>query len=142
MNIFPAQGNGYPGVNFGNACYGDPVYVGPGSDHTEDHLYQRCPTVQEDIPYCQANGKKILLSLGGGTDTYGVNGVVEGNYFAEFLWGAYGPYKSAWVEAGGLRPLDRGYDNTAACEHIDIDGFDFDIEFPSTGKFHVPWRWI
>lgn len=134
MNVFPAQGNGYPAVDFGNACSADPVYVGPGTDHTKDKLYQRCRSVQRDIPYCQANGKKIVLSLGGGTNTYQLTGEIEGTDFANFLWQAYGPYKSSYT---GIRPLDRGYDNDNAYEHIDIDGFDFDIEVKSTGKLQI-----
>ncbi|TAQ84431.1 hypothetical protein B7494_g7244 [Chlorociboria aeruginascens] len=137
MDVFPQQGNGYPAVDYGNACWADPIYAGPGDDPAEDQLYVQCPTVQDDIPYCQANNKKILISLGGstlpdGSATYQLTGAEAGIEFADFLWGAYGPYTDAWVAAGGIRPLDRGASNDVSCEHIDIDGFDFDIEFPST----------
>lgn len=137
INVFPDQGNGLIGENFGNKCYGDSYYQGPGNDPAENQLPTRCPTVQEDIPYCQSIGKKILLSLGGATNTYALTGTDEGIALADFLWGAYGPLTAEWTAAGGIRPLDRGSSNTdTSTEYqIDIDGFDFDIEYPSAGRY-------
>ncbi|KAF7960499.1 hypothetical protein EAE96_000179 [Botrytis aclada] len=138
MNVFPAQGDGYPAENFGNACYGQPIFSpGPGYplgdvDTSKDQLYVQCPGIQEGIPYCQSLGKKILLSLGGASNTYQLTGAADGEYFADFLWGSYGPFKQSWVDAGGIRPMDGGYYGTDPSVHIDIDGFDFDIEFGST----------
>ncbi|KAF4627473.1 hypothetical protein G7Y89_g10682 [Cudoniella acicularis] len=131
LDLFPAQGNGFPVENFGNACWGGSVYYGPGSDHAEDGLFTQCPTVQDDIPYCQSIGKKIILSLGGASSGYQLSGVTAGIDFADFLWGAYGPLTPEWTAAGGIRPLDRGSTNTSSLT-IDIDGFDFDIEHAST----------
>ena len=137
MNLFPAQGDGYPAVNFGNMCYGAPVYPGPGYhgqiNRNNDHLYVQCPGIQEDIPYCQSIGKKILISLGGGIGNYQLTGQQDGIDFADFLWSAYGPYRQSYVDSGGIRPLDRGYYNTNPLIKIDIDGFDFDIEVAPTG---------
>ncbi|TGO40934.1 hypothetical protein BHYA_0029g00440 [Botrytis hyacinthi] len=138
MNVFPAQGDGYPAENFGNACYGKPIFTpGPGYplgdvDTSKDQLYVQCPGIQEGIPYCQSLGKKILLSLGGASNTYQLTGAADGEYFADFLWGSYGPFKQSWVDAGGIRPMDGGYYGTDPSVHIDIDGFDFDIEFGPT----------
>ncbi|KAF7926590.1 hypothetical protein EAE99_005785 [Botrytis elliptica] len=138
MNVFPAQGDGYPAENFGNACYGQPIFTpGPGYplgdvDTSKDQLYVQCPGIQEGIPYCQSLGKKILLSLGGASNTYQLTGAADGEYFADFLWGSYGPFKQSWVDAGGIRPMDGGYYGTDPSVHIDIDGFDFDIEFGPT----------
>ena len=128
------------GENFGNKCYGDSYYQGPGNDPAENQLPTRCPTVQEDIPYCQqTRNKKILLSLGGASSTYALTGADEGIALADFLWGAYGPLTDDWVAAGGLRPLDRSSTNTdtSAEYQIDIDGFDFDIEYTSSGKLRL-----
>lgn len=87
-----------------------------------------CPTINADIPICQAQyGKKIILSLGGGLQTYQLTGAADGVAFADFLWGAFGPQDAAWIKAGKPRPFD-GTDGTA----VVVDGFDFDIEFPST----------
>jgi chitinase len=129
LDLFPQQANGFPKQDFGNACWGGSVYYGPGNDHSKDTLYTQCPTVQEDIPYCQAKGKKIVLSLGGGTSGYQLTGVAAGVDFANFLWKAYGPKQAGYT---GVRPLDRGYSNTTS-DTIDIAGFDFDIEHPSIG---------
>ncbi|KAF7867175.1 hypothetical protein EAF04_005259 [Stromatinia cepivora] len=138
MNVFPAQGDGYPAENFGNACYGQPIFTpGPGYplndvDTSKDQLYVQCPGIQEGIPYCQSLGKKILLSLGGASNTYQLTGVADGEYFADFLWGSYGPFKQSWLDNGGIRPMDGGYYGTDPDIHIDIDGFDFDIEIAPT----------
>ncbi|QSZ31261.1 hypothetical protein DSL72_000824 [Monilinia vaccinii-corymbosi] len=138
MNVFPAQGDGYPAENFGNACYGQPIFTpGPGYplgdvDTSKDQLYVQCPGIQEGIPYCQSLGKKILLSLGGASTTYQLTGAADGQYFADFLWGSYGLFKQSWLDAGGIRPMDGGYYGTDPNIHIDIDGFDFDIEITPT----------
>jgi hypothetical protein len=94
-----------------------------------------CPTLQDDIPYCQSIGKKIILSLGGSSLGYQLTGASASIYFADFLWGAYGPLTEAWTAAGGIRPLDHGSSNTSTVT-IDIDGFDFDIEHGSTGMYY------
>ena len=69
VDIFPAQENGYPGTNFGNQCWGGSyAYKGPGNDLALNQLQSECPQPVADIPVCQTGyGKKILLSLGGGT---------------------------------------------------------------------------
>lgn len=117
VKVFPdeAGSNGYPGTDFGNACGG--VYTTSGGQTTQ--LLGPCPGIEADIKACQANGKKILLSLGGGdapgaylaSDTTAVA-------FADFLWGAFGPVTEEWTTAGNPRPFGDAV----------IDGFDFDIE--------------
>lgn len=83
-----------------------------------------------DIPVCQKTyGKKILLSLGGGTNTYALSGQNDGVAFADLLWGAFGPQTSGWLSAGKPRPFDGPNKEAVA-----VDGFDFDIEFRPTGK--------
>jgi len=137
INVFPDRGNGLIGENFGNKCWGDAFYSGPGNNPSENQLPTRCPTVQDDIPYCQkVKNKKILLSLGGASATYALTGVEDGIALADFLWGSYGPLTPEWQAAGGIRPLDRSSSNTdsSAYYQLDIDGFDFDIEYPSAGK--------
>ncbi|KAK9489164.1 putative endochitinase [Lipomyces doorenjongii] len=127
--IFPAQGNGYPGTNFGNQCWGGKyVYPGPGNNPSHNQLQSECPQLVADIPVCQSTyGKKIILSLGGSKAGYQVTGVADGQAFANFLWGAFGPQTTAWLAAGKPRPFD-GPNNQA----VVVDGFDFDIEIPST----------
>lgn len=132
IDAFPQQTGGLPGENFGNQCYGTPSYPDSGDD-----LPVQCPSVQNDIPYCQqVTHKKIVLSIGGGVTNYQLTGEAAGIDFANQLWQMYGPYNSTYYKNGGVRPLDRGYYNTDLDPYyqIDIDGFDFDIEVETTGK--------
>lgn len=121
VNNSPENANGYPGTNFGANC-GGPVYVNP-SNGKDTQLLIGCTQIQEDIPYCKAKGVKVLLGLGGEWSQYSrydVSTNAKGVEFAEFLYNAYGPYKSSWT---GPRPFDLG--NGA---HTSVDGFDFDTE--------------
>jgi hypothetical protein len=76
----------------------------------------------------------MVLSIGGGVAGYKLENYADGVALAEFLWGAYGPYKKSWTDAGKPRPLDLGYYNNDTTKRIDIDGFDFDIEFLGPGE--------
>ncbi|KAK2775254.1 hypothetical protein FQN52_004036 [Onygenales sp. PD_12] len=115
VHIFPEQGpGGYPGSNFGNQC-ADSYFV--TKDGIETKLLSDCHQISEDIPICQALGKTILLSLGGGVRGYKITTKKSATDFADFLWGAYGPKTSAWGD--NFRPFG---DNV-------LDGFDFDIEY-------------
>ncbi|KAL0256470.1 Chitinase 2 [Diplodia seriata] len=107
INKFP-DANGYPGANFGNQC-GSETY--PGTD-----LPSNCPWIGQDIKTCQdVYGKKIFLSIGGGSPTdYYLADKDYAESFAEFLWNAFGPSKND----GTPRPFGDAV----------IDGFDFDIE--------------
>lgn len=127
IHIFPQQGNGFPGSNFANQCWGGTyVYPGPGPNPSLDQLQSSCPQLTADIPVCQnVYGKKIILSLGGGTNTYQLSGAANGEAFADFLWGAFGPRTSEWIVKGLPRPFD------GADKSVEVDGFDFDIEIPS-----------
>jgi chitinase len=86
--------------------------------------------MQRDINFCKEQGVKVLLSIGGvynpvlGSD-YEVSSPENGVEFADFLWGAFGPFQESWT---GPRPFD-----ASPTEHTVVDGFDFDIEhrFPS-----------
>lgn len=114
MNVFSDQkgANGYPGTNFGNACGGS-YYKSP--DGKETRLLESCAQIGSDIQYCQAQGKKILLSLGGASPDVYVASESSAKDMADFLWGAFGPSKPDWT---GPRPFGD------AC----VNGFDFDIE--------------
>ncbi|KAK2749016.1 putative class III aminotransferase [Colletotrichum kahawae] len=127
VHLFPAQANGYPGTNFGNRCGGE-VYPGPGwngvNDPSKDQLQSNCPTLNAQIPVCQQQyGKKIILSLGGGVTNYQLTGRNEGEVLATYLWKMFGPQSADWT---GPRPFDN------AGQAVEVDGFDMDIEWPST----------
>ncbi|KAB8303332.1 hypothetical protein EYC80_004765 [Monilinia laxa] len=136
IHRFPAQGNGWPGMNFGNFCKGSglpgvlDVYHGPGNDSSKDQLLSNCPSISAAIPVCQSvYGKKILLSFGGGAPGYELIGVAEGEAFADFMWGAFGPQTRKWLDDGLPRPFDGPNDFP-----VEVDGFDFDMEFPTSDK--------
>jgi chitinase len=116
VNVYPDQGTGgWPGTNFGNACSGT-VYS-HGTVKTQ--LQDSCPGIEPGIAVCQAAGKKVLLSIGGGFPHDGyLKDATSAKFFADFLWGAFGPYDQTWVDNGGPRPFG----------HASVDGFDFDIE--------------
>ncbi len=103
MNIFPNGQDGNPGLNFANAC------ETPFPDNSLLH----CPTIADDIKTCQSRGKKILLSLGGASGSYGFSSNDEAIAFAGTLWNLFGEGKG-----DSLRPFDDAI----------IDGFDLDIE--------------
>lgn len=116
VNVFPDQDeSGWPGTNFGNACWGD-VYQNAQGQNTS--LLKTCPYIGEDVIACQQTyGKKIFLSLGGASHLdYYIESAASARKFANFLWAAFGPASATtsdvprpWGDAG-------------------VDGFDFDIE--------------
>jgi chitinase len=114
VNVFPDQegAHGYPGTDFGNACGGS-YYKSPDGKQTK--LLESCPLIGSDIKYCQAQGKMILLSLGGAQPDVYIASESSAKDMAEFLWGAFGPVKNSW---NGPRPFG----------DVSVDGFDFDIE--------------
>jgi chitinase len=86
-----------------------------------------CPAIEDGINQCHAQGKLVFLSLGGATPYNQPPNRAVAEYFAEFLWGAFGPPSTSpprsWAAVGSPRP----FGNAA------VDGFDFDIEHgPST----------
>ena len=104
-----------------NAC-GDTMYTKP--DGTVSKLRNNCPDMESHIKLCQQTyGKRVLLSIGGGYPTNNTLATIAlAEYFAEFLWGAFGPEGSSapqsWIDAGSPRPFGSAV----------VDGFDFDIE--------------
>lgn len=132
VHLFPAQANGYPGINFGNQC-GSETYPGPGyngvNDPTKNTLL-KCPNIQRDLYYCRAKRPdlKILLSLGGGTNAYQLTGALDGIKLATQLWAVFGPRQQSLVNRGLPRPFD--YKKIG----FSVDGFDLDIEHPSLDK--------
>ncbi|KAK0387899.1 hypothetical protein NLU13_4144 [Sarocladium strictum] len=114
--------SGYPGTNFAAHCWAETY---SNEDGVSSSLLSHCPTIQEDIPYCQERGVKVLLSIGGhyndGDNNYAVTGRDNGVEFAEFLYKAFGPFQEDY---DGPRP----FDVIGSDVHTSVDGFDFDIE--------------
>lgn len=97
---------GFPelSLNFANQC---------GGSFSNGVLH--CPQIGQDIKTCQSKGKKILLSLGGASGSYGFSGPnadSDASKFAETLWNKFG------AGSDSERPFDDAI----------VDGFDFDLE--------------
>lgn len=72
----------------------------------------KCPSISEDIKYCQLKGKKVLLNIGGGAATYSLQDDNAGVDLATVLWNKFG---------GGQDP-ERPFGDAV------VDGFNFDIQ--------------
>ncbi|CUS22592.1 LAQU0S06e01530g1_1 [Lachancea quebecensis] len=89
------------GLDFSSAC----------SSSFSDGLLH-CEQIAKDIKTCQGLGKKVLLSMGGATGSYGFTSDSQAEEFADKLWNTF---------AGGSAD-ERPFDDAV------VDGFDFDIE--------------
>ncbi|KAF2968088.1 hypothetical protein GQX73_g5501 [Xylaria multiplex] len=73
-----------------------------------------CPEIEEDIKYCQSQGKTILLSIGGATYTEGgFSDSASATAAAKTVWDLFGSNTNA-----ANRPFGSAV----------VDGFDFDFE--------------
>lgn len=134
MHLFPAQANGYPGIDFGNQCWAAEPYPGPGyrgQNKPANNRLRKCPNLQRDLHACRQQNtgiarKTILLSVGGGSTAYQLTGAADGDALAKQLWYMFGPRQNSWVKQGLPRPFDLGSVGFA------VDGFDLDIEHRST----------
>jgi len=128
--------SGYPGIDFAVHCDADKY---TGTNGQSSNLLSQCTKIAADVRYCQKKGKKVLLSIGGQfgpNSDYTISSAPKGEEFANFVWGAFGPYKASWGKKP--RPFDDNYRADEGEEHFAFDGFDFDIEH----KFgeHAPLR--
>ncbi|KAK4280187.1 hypothetical protein QN277_011842 [Acacia crassicarpa] len=71
-----------------------------------------CKGYSADIKTCQSKGIKVLLSLGGATNTYSLNSAAEANQLANYIWNNF------LGGSSNSRPLGNAV----------LDGVDFDIE--------------
>ncbi|KAF3222871.1 hypothetical protein TWF106_005301 [Orbilia oligospora] len=96
-------------TNFGNQGFAP---ASPGTNYVYN-----CPYLQEDIPYCQTKGKKILISIGGGApeNSYYLTTESEAQDAADDIWSAFGPKDPNWS-------LPRPFGDAI------VDGFDLDLE--------------
>lgn len=124
VNTSPENGgaSGYPGDNFAGHCWASYYNSQTGA---QSQLLSECPYLTPGIKTCQDLGKKVLISIGGvysSTSNYTISTYEKGQEFGAFMWGAFGPYNQAWVDAGNPRPFDDGTTHNA------VDGYDFDLE--------------
>lgn len=90
------------GLDFASACT---------SSYSDGTLH--CSEIAQDIEKCQSLGKKVLLSMGGATGSYGFSDDSSAKEFAQTLWDTFG---------AGSGTAERPFDSAI------VDGFDFDIE--------------
>ena len=81
-------------------------------------MFTSCWQIEEDIPKCQALGKKVLASLGGDAHGNKIASTQSAKKFADFLWGSFGP-----VQDPSLKQFPRPFGVSTV-----VDGFDLDIE--------------
>ncbi|ORX92680.1 glycoside hydrolase [Basidiobolus meristosporus CBS 931.73] len=103
MNIFNAGTPSPPVINLSFHCESNPF---PGTS-----LFS-CPDIGKDIEYCQSKGKKIIISLGGATGSYGFNNDADAIGFAQTVWDRF---------LGGSS-------NERPFGEAKLDGIDLDIE--------------
>jgi chitinase len=110
LTSFVSQRNadGLPESNFSYHC--DTPY------DADNPFLLSCPDIGAAIDTCHANGKRVLLSLGGAAGSYGFTSDDEAEQFAHTVWDMFLGGSSA------IRPL-----GTTA-----LDGVDLDIEGGST----------
>ncbi|KAJ2670504.1 Chitinase 2 [Coemansia sp. RSA 1085] len=96
--------NGFPNIllNFANAC--ETTFEGSTLLH--------CPSMAKDIKYCQAQGKAVILSMGGASGAYGFSGDSDAVAFADTVWNMF------FKGSSDKRPFDDAV----------LDGIDLDIE--------------
>ncbi|KAI0470569.1 putative chitinase 3 precursor [Xylariaceae sp. FL0804] len=101
-----------PSGTIGQSCYISTT--GEGQD---------CDNVASSIATCQANGIKIILSLGGASSSYSLTSDAEASEIGQYLWDSYGNSGNTTVE----RPFGDNF----------VNGFDFDLESTS-GQAYFP----
>lgn len=105
---------GYPTIDFGAACGGQTQkMLSAGAAGLLS-----CPLLASYITKCQAMGKKVLLSLGGGISDVALPDDENAKTVAKRLWNLFGAGKG---EDPGLRPFG----------NVTLDGFDIGGFYPS-----------
>ncbi|KAK5994181.1 Endochitinase 2 [Cladobotryum mycophilum] len=97
------NGGNIPSGTIGQSCYISTAGQG-----------QNCENLNAAISTCQANGVKIILSLGGATSSYSLSSQAQAEEIGQYLWESYGNSGNTTVQ----RPLGNNI----------VDGWDLDIE--------------
>ncbi|KAJ9070191.1 Chitinase 2 [Entomophthora muscae] len=71
--------NGFPELNLGDHCKG--MYEGTN--------HPKCDEVAEGIKFCQKQGKRVLLSMGGFNGNYTIATKADADSLAYRMWGLY-----------------------------------------------------
>ncbi|KAF8924106.1 glycoside hydrolase family 18 protein [Dissophora ornata] len=100
--------NNMPVLNLANHC-GD----------TFSNGLLNCPKVGQDIKACQANGKKVIISVGGATGAYSLPDAASGQAFADNMWDTFLGGSSS------TRPFGDAI----------VDGVDLDLESGSNAGY-------
>ncbi|ORY04982.1 glycoside hydrolase [Basidiobolus meristosporus CBS 931.73] len=105
LNTFFGKG-GFPELNLANTCNMKDNATFPNTNMVN------CPSIGEDIKFCQSRGKSVILSLGGAGGSYGFSDDTQAKGFATQVWNLFLGGKS------DTRPFGNAV----------LDGVDLDIE--------------
>ncbi|KAK9723372.1 Chitinase 2 [Basidiobolus ranarum] len=105
LNTYFGKG-GFPELNLANTCNVKDNATFPGTNMVN------CPSIGDDIKFCQSRGKSIVLSLGGAGGSYGFQDDTQAKGFATQVWNLFLGGKS------DTRPFGDAI----------LDGVDLDIE--------------
>ncbi|KAK9765142.1 Chitinase 2 [Basidiobolus ranarum] len=103
LHVFNAGTNKLPEINLSYHC---------DSTFFQGTSLLTCPAIGEDIKYCQSQGKKVIMSLGGAAGSYGFSNDADATRFAKTVWDLF---------LGGSS-------NTRPFGSAVLDGVDLDIE--------------
>ena len=104
------------GVNVPSGTIGQSCYIDTNGNPSN------CDALASAISTCQANGVKVILSLGGASGAYSLQSQSQAQTIGQNLWEAYGN------TAGGSVPRPFGTSF--------VNGFDFDIESNSGNEYY------
>lgn len=107
------KGTVIPGGAFDRSCG---VEAGTGNP-------KGCEYLAKQIKTCQSAGVKVLLSLGGGVNTYSLSSKDEAEKIAQNVWDAYGP--------PGSSKIPRPFGDVA------LDGYDLDVENSKGSNYYA-----
>ncbi|KAK9695814.1 Chitinase 2 [Basidiobolus ranarum] len=110
LDIFNSGTNKLPEINLSFHCDST---VFPGTSLLS------CPDIGDDIKYCQSKGKKVIMSLGGATGSYGFSNDADATTFSKTVWDLFLGGSSS------TRPFGSAV----------LDGIDLDIEGGGTAGY-------
>ncbi|VFQ97803.1 unnamed protein product [Cuscuta campestris] len=87
------------------------------ANHCDPSSPSGCKSIGTEIKYCQQQGIKIMLSLGGSAGNYSLSSPKDAQNFADYLWNTF-------FGGGGF-------------QDVILDGIDFDIEVPMPYLDHL-----
>ncbi|KAJ5211785.1 class III chitinase ChiA2 [Penicillium cinerascens] len=104
------------GDEIASGIIGESCYISPAGEP------QQCDALAAAITTCQANGIKVIISLGGAVGAYSLSSQQEAETIGQNLWDAYSKTGNGSVP----RPFGTSF----------VNGWDFDIEASSGNQYY------